>query len=326
MDGGKAPQETPATTVPVKAPSRFRAWVRGNEIGLVLVAAVVGLLAGLVVTAIGRTAEALHLLLFDAEDGRLSAMAALASPWHALFPACGGAILGAYLLVMRGRKSRALVDPIEANALHGGRMSLRDSLVVVFQNLASNGFGASVGLEAAYTQMAGGLASRLGLAFEMRRGDLRMLVGCGAAGAIAAAFNAPLTGAFYAFELIIGTYSVMTLAPVVAAALCGTFVARSLGAAPFLIEVGTPGPITALDYPPALLLAVLAAGLGIAIMKGVTAVERACAAPGCPRRCAPSRAGWCSGAWRSSRPRSSRPATGRCISSSTCRRRSPPSS
>ena len=41
----------------------------------------------------------------------------------------------------------------------------------------------------------------------MRRNDLRLLVGCGAAGAIAAAFNAPLTGAFYAFELVIGTYS-----------------------------------------------------------------------------------------------------------------------
>ncbi|WP_294642325.1 chloride channel protein [uncultured Aureimonas sp.] len=282
MDGGTAPPETPATTVPVKAPSRFRAWVRGNEIGLVLIACVVGVVAGLVVTAIGRAAEALHSALFGSADGHLSSMAALASPWQAALPACGGALLGLWLLATRKRKARPLVDPIEANALHGGRMSLRDSVIVVAQNLVSNGFGASVGLEAAYTQMAGGLASRLGTAFEMRRGDLRMLVGCGAAGAIAAAFNAPLTGAFYAFELIIGTYSVVTLAPVVAAALCGTFVAQRLGAAPFLIEVGTPGPITALDYPPAILLAILAAGLGIAIMKGVTSVERGVRGSGLP--------------------------------------------
>ncbi|WP_279480734.1 chloride channel protein [Aureimonas sp. SK2] len=282
MDGGKAHQETPATTVPVKAPSRFRALVRGNEVGLVLVAAVVGVLAGLVVTAIGRAAEALHILFFSAEGGHLSAMPALASPWHAAIPACGGALLGAYLLWMRKRKARALVDPIEANALHGGRMSIRDSVIVVFQNLVSNGFGASVGLEAAYTQMAGGLASRLGIAFEMRRGDLRMLVGCGAAGAIAAAFNAPLTGAFYAFELIIGTYSVVSLAPVVAAALCGTFVARFFGSTPFLIDAGDPGPMMAQDYPPAILLAVLAAGLGIAVMKGVTAVERGVRGSGLP--------------------------------------------
>ena len=50
----------------------------------------------------------------------------------------------------------------------------------------------------------------------------RTLVGCGAAGAIAAAFNAPLTGAFYAFELIIGTYTIVTLTPVVVAALDST--------------------------------------------------------------------------------------------------------
>jgi CIC family chloride channel protein len=74
------------------------------------------------------------------------------------------------------------VDPIEANALHGGRLSMNDGLVVVAQNLVSNGFGASVGLEAGYTQIAGGAASRLGRIFGLRRGDLRVLVGCGAAG------------------------------------------------------------------------------------------------------------------------------------------------
>ena len=98
-------------------------------------------------------------------------------------------------------------------------MSLNDSLIVVVQTLLSNGVGASVGLEAGYTQIGSALASRLGRSFRVRRNDLRLLVGCGAAGAIAAAFNAPLTGAFYAFELVIGTYSLATLAPVVVSAL-----------------------------------------------------------------------------------------------------------
>ena len=79
--------------------------------------------------------------------------------------------------------------------------------MVVAQTLLSNGAGASVGLEAGYTQIGSAVASRLGTAFRLRRTDMRLLVGCGAAAAIAAAFNAPLTGAFYAFELVIGTYS-----------------------------------------------------------------------------------------------------------------------
>jgi len=134
-------------------------------------------------------------------------------------------LLGLVMFVLAKTRKKPMVDPIEANALHGGRMSLTDSIVVAVQNLISNGFGASVGLEAGYTQLAAGIASKLGYKLQLRRSDLRTLVGCGAAGAIAAAFNAPLTGAFYAFELIIGTYSIVTLTPVVVSALVATFVA-----------------------------------------------------------------------------------------------------
>ena len=74
----------------------------------------------------------------------------------------------------------------------------------------------------------------------MRRNDLRVLVGCGAAGAIAAAFNAPLTGAFYAFELVIGTYSLATLAPVVVAAIGAVSVARVLMPDQYGFDVRVP--------------------------------------------------------------------------------------
>ncbi len=109
-------------------------------------------------------------------------------------------------MIRRWRPDRE-IDPIEANALHGGRMSLLGSMIVAAQTIWSSGVGASVGLEAGYTQAASGIASRIGNAFRLRRGDLRILVGCGAAAGIAGAFGAPLAGAFYGFELIIGSYS-----------------------------------------------------------------------------------------------------------------------
>ena len=93
-------------------------------------------------------------------------------------------------------------------------MSIRGSLIVAAQTVWSSGVGASVGLEAGYTQLASGIASGIGRAFRLRRSDMRILVGCGAAAAIAGAFGAPLGGAFYGFELIIGSYSVASLAPV----------------------------------------------------------------------------------------------------------------
>src|SRR6202012_4905987 len=82
--------------------------------------------------------------------------------------------------ILRYRPRRA-VDPIEANALYGGRMSLNDNLVVVAQNIIFNGVGASIGLEAGYTQIGSAMASRFGRMFRVRRNDLRLLVGCGAA-------------------------------------------------------------------------------------------------------------------------------------------------
>ena len=129
---------------------------------------------------------------------------------------------------MRRWRPRDIVDAIEANALHGGRMSLSDSVRLTVLTIFSAGVGASVGMEAAFTQLGSGTASRLGRLFRLRCNDLRTFVGCGAAAAIAAAFNAPLAGAFYAFELIIGSYTLATLIPVVTAAVMATLVTREL--------------------------------------------------------------------------------------------------
>src|ERR1700678_2946420 len=109
-------------------------------------------------------------------------------------------------------------------------MSFRDSLYVALRTICSNGFGASAGLEAAYAQIGGAPGSGPGRPRSPRRSGLRIFVGAGAGAAIAAAFGAPLTGAFYAFEIIIGAYTIASIAPVVAAALAGALVSRLLGA------------------------------------------------------------------------------------------------
>ena len=58
-----------------------------------------------------------------------------------------------------------------------------ESLLLAVQTMISSGFGASVGLEAGYTQVSASLASRLATMLRLRRGEVRMLVGCAAAGA-----------------------------------------------------------------------------------------------------------------------------------------------
>jgi CIC family chloride channel protein len=137
----------------------------------------------------------------------------------------------------------------------------------------SSGVGASVGLEAGYTQMASGIASWIGQAFRLRRRDLRVLVGCGAAGAIAGAFGAPLAGAFYAFVLVIASYSVANLAPVGVAALVGYLVAAAFGEAPLGIGSLYVSHVRGVDLATSILVGVLAAGVGITLMRGVAICE-----------------------------------------------------
>jgi len=253
---------------------RMRAILRQSEVGLVIAGAFVGITSGLAVTAMSLISRQMHMLIYGVgDDGRLSSAVIDNKLLLLLAPIAGGVLLGLMLFILSKTRKKPMIDPIEANALHGGRLSLTDSILVSIQNLISNGFGASVGLEAGYTQIAAGIASKLGLKLQLRRGDLRTLVGCGAAGAIAAAFSAPLTGAFYAFELIIGSYTIVTLTPVVVSALVATLVARLLAGNDVMIDIGDFGSVVPADYIPALLLGAVCAGCGIILMQGVSFIE-----------------------------------------------------
>ena len=256
------------------APSTLRALVRADELWLVLLAAIVGIAGGLCVTAMGRITQAMHALFYGLDlRERLSAQADIS--WIHTLPALGlgGLFIGWFGVFILRRWPRRAIDPIEANALHGGRMSLRDSIIVVVQTVLSNGVGASVGLEAGYTQIGSAIASKFGRALRVRRSDLRTLVGCGAAGAIAAAFNAPLTGAFYAFELVMGTYSIASLAPVMAASLAGVTVVRLISPDLMAFDIRVPATIEASSYLSIMLLGGLCALGGILLMRGVTLTE-----------------------------------------------------
>ena len=273
--GVPLPLQLPSPAAARGRAAQLRALVRSSELLLTVVAALVGAGAGSLVTGISLASQAAHMALFGLPlDQRLSA-AAHVEPWRALlFPAAGGLLLGLSELWRRTRQSRPAVDPVEANALRGGRMGLRDSIVVTLQTLISNGCGASVGLEAAYTQIGAGLASRTGVALRLRRTDLRIMVGAGAAGAISAAFGAPITGAFYAFELIVGVYSVSNVSAIMAASLAAWLTSQALGGSPYAFTALQVFPLRPWHYLVILLLGLVSTGMGVAVMKGAEWSER----------------------------------------------------
>lgn len=250
---------------------------RNNELGVIGISAIIGIVVGFAVVVVHQGMQRMHELAFGLDPHQLLSEG-VDLDWRRVLivPVAGGLIVGLVTVAIRYWRPREAVDAIEANALYGGRMSFTDSINIAILTLLSGGFGASVGLEAAYTQVGAGVASKVGRVLRMRRGDLRTLVGCGAAAAIAAAFNAPLAGAFYAFELVIGSYSPAVLVPVGIAAVTGAFTARwTLGSDPLFLVSGAINT-SGWDYAFFSGIGMGAAILGIAIMVTVTWVERVC--------------------------------------------------
>jgi len=253
-----------------QAEARFRR----SEFRLTLFAACAGVIAGFCVVIISGIVEFAHHLVFNVNSFTGISGAQHIDPMLTfLGPSIGGLLVGVSIIAHTRWRQRTPVDPIEANALHGGRMSVLDSLVLVGHNILSAGCGASVGLEACYTQIGGGFASKLGQMLNLRRADLRVLVGCGTAAAIAAAFDAPLAGAAYAFELVIGVYTISALAPVAVAAFMGNLVAKLLFHPSFVVAISVQN-IAIGDYPLALLLGIVCAMAGIGVMRLVTYIEQ----------------------------------------------------
>jgi len=255
---------------------KLRKTLRDDVFVLVLAGACVGALSGATAGLMLYLSHAMQNVLFALEPSqRLSTIAELPAERILAVLTGGGLLVGmTYWYRHRRGRNQPVVDPIEANALLGGRMSLKDSAYVTLQSLLSSGFGLSLGIEGGFTQAAGAIGSKFGRLLHRRRHDVRMLVGAGAAGGIAGAFGAPFAGAAYGFELIVGAYTVANLAPVVIAAVVGSITAHALFGHAYRLPINTFELTTEAHALPAIALGVVCGLLSVGLMRGVTATEQ----------------------------------------------------
>lgn len=145
-----------------------------------------------------------------------------------LIPAVGGLGVGPMVYFFaREAKGHGVPEVMEAVALRGGRIR---PIVAVVKALASSlciGTGGSVGREGPIVQIGCALGSTLGQIFHLSDERVRTLLACGAAGGIAATFNAPVAGVFFALEIILRKFSTQNFSMVVIAAVTSSVIGRA---------------------------------------------------------------------------------------------------
>ncbi len=110
----------------------------------------------------------------------------------------------------------------------GGRIPARPAIAKTLASAVTVGGGGSAGSEGPIAVLGAAMASHLGVKLGLRPAQIRTLVGAGAGAGIAAAFNAPLAGAFFALEEILKSFSSAAFAPVVVSSVVGAVVGQAL--------------------------------------------------------------------------------------------------
>lgn len=178
-----------------------------------------------------------------------------------VLPALGALLTALWLRFARerGEIGIGVAGIMESVALHGGRISLRGSIARVIGAIFTVGFGGSAGPEDPSVQIGATVGSQIGRRLKLSTARVRTLVACGAAAGVSAAFNAPITGVFFAIEIVLGEFSGAFVGWIVLAAVAGAVASQSiLGNAPaFSIQQYEFHALT--ELPLYMLLGVLAA-------------------------------------------------------------------
>ena len=271
-------------------PRRHRAatwagWLRAGRGGLFLLALLVGAGSGLGAVVFR------YLIYFvtwaatgHSQFGQQGHAGSAHLPWLGLgffvvIPVVGGLLYGPLIYrFAREARGHGVPEVMIAVADSGGRIRPQVSAVKAVASAVCIGVGGSVGREGPIVQIGSALASGLGQWVKMPEDRLRILVACGAAGGIAATFNAPITGVFFGVEIILQEFSVDALFTVMLAAMIADITAIPfLGGKPFLS--GFPSGIElhhAQDYLLVAALAVVAALIGLAFKAVLYKTEDLC--------------------------------------------------
>ncbi|MEW6720916.1 MAG: chloride channel protein [Thermodesulfobacteriota bacterium] len=201
---------------------RFRI---GDQVFHILMATVIGALSGLGGVLFIKAIHFFEGIFFG------KVFQAMGRPRELVFliPMFGGLLIGPLIQrYPKEAKGDGVPSAMETIALHGGILSPRTVGLRTVTSAVTIGSGGSVGREAPIAQIGAAIGSAVGQFLKVSASRMRSFVACGAAGGIAAVFNAPIGGVFFSLEVLLGDFSAATFAPIVVSSVVSTIVMREL--------------------------------------------------------------------------------------------------
>ena len=258
-------------------------WLSGSRSSLVGLALLVGAGAGLgAIVFRWLIAHATQLFTGTSDYSAAGRVPHPGLPWLGVFfvvltPVVGGLLYGPLVdRFAREARGHGVPEVMYAIANRGGRIPGKVAGVKALASAICIGAGGSVGREGPIVQIGSALGSTLGRLAKVPESRLRTLVACGAAGGIAATFNAPIAGVFFALELLLDDFATEAFGAVVLAAVTASAIGRAaFGNAPFL-HLPSFTLVSPAEYLLYALLGVVAAGAGVLFTRVLYAVEDAC--------------------------------------------------
>jgi len=260
---GGAPRET-AAPPPVfyRSFREFLAQLPGVSQRFWVLVVATGVVSGLGSVLLLSLLSAVKDLAWGPGETLLSSFAHASPTRRVVVPALGGLLVTAAMLVVKRRLGgHGTAGIIEAIWVHQGRLQLGRAVLRGVVSIVAVAMGASLGREGALIQTGAAAGSWLADRFGVTRRQARLLVACGAASGIAAAYNVPIGGALFGLEVLLGSFALELFGPVVVSCVTATIISRIVaGTAPSYVI-----PAYQLMRPSEVLVGVaLAPALGIA--------------------------------------------------------------
>lgn len=194
--------------------------------------------------------------------------------WRIAIPAAGGALVGPLIYFFaREARGHGIPEVMKAVAIRGGVIRARIVGVKALASALSIGTGGSVGREGPIVQIGSAFGSTIGQKLRLNAAGIRTLVGCGAAAGISATFNAPIAGAIFAAEIIVGDFAVTQFTPIVISSVVASVVTRyAIGNHP-AFPVPDYEIVSPFELGPYMIAGVVAGLVAVAFIRTLTFAE-----------------------------------------------------